>query len=215
MRNVRRIIRIVLFVIAGLYLHYTLPQHDVARVTGVSDRLERLSGFQKIFYNQVDLGADEGEMRDLRLINTVRKKTYLFGLIRASGESVMVYRNEDTGVYPPYFKFDSSDLEAEATALVGKQDQWVSITHYGWRVRWQSIYPNAVAIKLIDGPDYRPFPWFNLFFFGFLIAGFFMIRAMWRQFIERTVDPTMDALEDGYDARKSGMQKWLDSWRKK
>ena len=213
MRNVRRIFRVVLFVIAGLYLHYTLPQHDVAKVTGISDRLERLSSFQQIFYNQVDLGSAEGDMRDLRLINTVKVDTWFLGLWR-SGERVMVYRNEDTGVYPPYFKFDSSDLEAEASALAGKE-QWVSITHYGWRMRFLSIYPNAISIKPVSGPEYRPFPWFNLFFFAFLIVGFFFVRAMWRQFVERTVDPTMDALEDGYDMRKSCVQKWLDSWRSK
>jgi hypothetical protein len=213
MRNVRRIFRVVLFVIAGLYLHYTLPQHDVAKVTGISDRLERLSGFQQIFYNQVDLGSAEGDMRDLRLINTVKVDTWFLGLWRG-GERVMVYRNEDTGVYPPYFKFDSSDLEAEASALAGKE-QWVSITHYGWRMRFLSIYPNAISIKPVSGPEYRPFPWFNLFFFAFLIVGFFFVRAMWRQFVERTVDPTMDALEDGYDMRKSRVQKWLDSWRSK
>jgi len=106
MRNVRRIFRVVLFVIAGLYLHYTLPQHDVAKVTGISDRLERLSSFQQIFYNQVDLGSAEGDMRDLRLINTVKVDTWFLGLWRG-GERVMVYLNEDTGVYPPYFKFDS------------------------------------------------------------------------------------------------------------
>ena len=213
MRNVRRIFRVVLFVIAGLYLHYTLPQHDVAKVTGISDRLERLSSFQQIFYNQVDLGSAEGEMRDLRLINTVKVDTWFLGLWRG-GERVMVYRNEDTGVYPPYFKFDSSDLEAEASALAGKE-QWVSITHYGWRMRFLSIYPNAISIKPVSGPEYRPFPWFNLFFFAFLIVGFFFVRAMWRQFVERTVDPTMDALEDGYDMRKSRVQKWFDSWRSK
>ena len=213
MRNVRRIFRVVLFVIAGLYLHYTLPQHDVAKVTGISDRLERLSSFQQIFYNQVDLGSAEGDMRDLRLINTVKVDTWFLGLWR-DGERVMVYRNEDTGVYPPYFKFDSSDLEAEASALAGKE-QWVSITHYGWRMRFLSIYPNAISIKPVSGPEYRPFPWFNLFFFAFLIVGFFFVRAMWRQFVERTVDPTMDALEDGYDMRKSRVQKWLDSWRSK
>ena len=213
MRNVRRIFRVVLFVIAGLYLHYTLPQHDVAKVTGISDRLERRSGFQQIFYNQVDLGSAEGDMRDLRLINTVKVDTWFLGLWRG-GERVMVYRNEDTGVYPPYFKFDSSDLEAEASALAGKE-QWVSITHYGWRMRFLSIYPNAISIKPVSGPEYRPFPWFNLFFFAFLIVGFFFVRAMWRQFVERTVDPTMDALEDGYDMRKSRVQKWLDSWRSK
>ncbi|WP_271437403.1 DUF1523 family protein [Lentibacter algarum] len=213
MRNVRRIFRVVLFVIAGLYLHYTLPQHDVAKVTGISDRLERLSSFQQIFYNQVDLGSAEVDMRDLRLINTVKVDTWFLGLWRG-GERVMVYRNEDTGVYPPYFKFDSSDLEAEASALAGKE-QWVSITHYGWRMRFLSIYPNAISIKPVSGPEYRPFPWFNLFFFAFLIVGFFFVRAMWRQFVERTVDPTMDALEDGYDMRKSRVQKWLDSWRSK
>ena len=213
MRNVRRIFRVVLFVIAGLYLHYTLPQHDVAKVTGISDRLERLSSFQQIFYNQVDLGSAEGDMRDLRLINTVKVDTWFLGLWRG-GERVMVYRNEDTGVYPPYFKFDSSDLEAEASALAGKE-QWVSIAHYGWRMRFLSIYPNAISIKPVSGPEYRPFPWFNLFFFAFLIVGFFFVRAMWRQFVERTVDPTMDALEDGYDMRKSRVQKWLDSWRSK
>ena len=213
MRNVRRIFRVVLFVIAGLFLHYTLPQHDVAKVTGISDRLERLSSFQQIFYNQVDLGSAEGDMRDLRLINTVKVDTWFLGLWRG-GERVMVYRNEDTGVYPPYFKFDSSDLEAEASALAGKE-QWVSITHYGWRMRFLSIYPNAISIKPVSGPEYRPFPWFNLFFFAFLIVGFFFVRAMWRQFVERTVDPTMDALEDGYDMRKSRVQKWLDSWRSK
>lgn len=212
MRNFRRIFRILLFVIVGLYLHYTLPHQDVARITGVSDRLERLSAIQRIFYNQVDMGSEEGDMRDLRLINTERVKTYLFGLVRG-GKGVMVYRNEDTGVYPPYFKFDSSDLEAEAASLIGKEDQWVVVTHYGWRIRWMSIYPNAVAIRPVEGPEYRPFPWFNLFFFAFLIVAFFMVRAMWRQFIERMVDPTVDSFEDSYDEGKSRFQKWLDSWR--
>lgn len=210
MRNVRRFFRVFLFVIAGLYLHYSLPQHDVAKITGISDRLERLSWYQRPFYNQVDVGASEGDMRDLRLINTVRVNTWFFGLWRG-GEEVMVFRNEDTGVYPPYFKFDSSDLEAEASALAGKE-QWVSITHYGWRMRFMSIYPNAISVKPVSGPEYRPFPWFNLFFFAFLIAAFFFVRAMWRQFLERMVDPAMDALGDGYDARKSRLQKWLDSW---
>jgi len=82
-------------------------------------------------------------------------------------------------------------------------------------MRFLSIYPNAISIKPVSGPEYRPFPWFNLFFFAFLIVGFFFVRAMWRQFVERTVDPTMDALEDGYDMRKSRVQKWLDSWRSK
>ncbi|WP_298677014.1 DUF1523 family protein [uncultured Lentibacter sp.] len=211
MRNLKRVLRGCVLLLAGLYLHYTLPQHDIAKVTGVSDRLERLSWVQKPFFNQGDLGAAEGEMRDLRLINSVRVNSWFFGLWRG-GEQVMVYRNEDTGVYPPYFKFDSSDLEAEATALAGKE-QWVSITHYGWRLRFLSIYPNAVSITPVSGPEHRVFPWFNLFFFGFLLVAGVTLRAMWRQFLERMVDPAMESLEDGYDRRKSRIQKWIDRWR--
>jgi hypothetical protein len=48
-----------------------------------------------------------------------------------------VYRNEDTGfLWPPYFKFDSEDLQTEArtSPRVPTTPQWVSITHYGWRM---------------------------------------------------------------------------------
>ena len=33
MRNIRRGFRIVLFLIVGLWLHYVMPQQDIARIT--------------------------------------------------------------------------------------------------------------------------------------------------------------------------------------
>lgn len=216
----RRILRIVLILAIGVLLHYVMPQKDVARVTGISDRIETLSWIQRPFYAQVDAGAEEGTIRDLRLINTERRKTWLFGLLRTNN-GIMVYRNEDTGwIWPPYFKFDSSNLEAEAQALVAKSDQWVQITHYGWRIPFLSIYPNAIAIKEVDGPTYRPIPWFNIGFFIFVVFAFFMIRAMWRQFRERKLDPALDDVGnviDRADARmsqtKGRFAKWWRSWR--
>ena len=46
----------------------------------------------------------------------------------------MVYRNEDTGWgWPPYFKFDTKNLQTEAADLISSKEepQWVILTHYG------------------------------------------------------------------------------------
>ena len=101
-------------------------------------------------------------------------------------------------------------------------DQWYSITHYGWRIAWASIYPNAVAIRPVDGPDVRIIPWFNIFFFVFLIVAIVTVRVMWNQFRERKVDPLLDLAGDRLDEvqagvaeRRSGLLRWLNTWRKK
>ena len=224
MRNIRRTLRIVLFVILGLYLHYVMPGQDVARVTGTEIIRTDFSGVNRWFYAQADAGSADQPTRDLRLINTQRKRTYLLGLIRA-GDQTMVYRNEDTGwIYPPYFKFDSSDLQAEAQDLqsTSAEPQWVVITHYGWRIRWLTIFPNAVSIRPVDGPDHRPIPWVNILILAGLAGAWFFLRAMWAQFRERTIDPLTDAAGDRVDhvearlaERRNRVQRWLDSWKSK
>ncbi len=224
MRNLRRAVRITLFLILGLWLHYVLPGQDVARITGTEIIRTDFTSVNRIFYAQADAGASELETRDLRLINTQRKRTYLFGLIRG-GEQTMVYRNEDTGwIYPPYFKFDSSDLQAEAqdAQSTAANPEWVVITHYGWRIRWLTVFPNAVSIRPVDGPDYRPIPWFNIGFFVFLIVAGLFVRAMWRQFRERTLEPIGERVDDRIDRtsatiaeRRGRVRRWLDSWKSK
>lgn len=224
MRNIRRTLRILMFLIVGLFLHYVMPQQDIARITSTEIIRTDFSNFNRWFYAQADSGGVDNPTRDLRLINTQRKATYLFGLIRGSNET-MVFRNEDTGwIYPPYFKFDSSDLQAEAAASISTAEpqQWVVVTHYGWRVRWLSIYPNAVAVRPAPSEDYRPFPWVNLIIFAVMIGGLLFLRAMWLQFRERTVDPLADRVGDQMDhvnadlaERKGRILRWLDTWRKK
>lgn len=224
MRNLRRAVRITLFLILGLWLHYVLPHQDVARITGTEIIRTDFTNVNRIFYAQADAGASELATRDLRLINTQRKRTYLFGLIRG-GVHTMVYRNEDTGwIYPPYFKFDSSDLQAEAQDLISTAEnpQWVVITHYGWRIRWLTIYPNAVAVRPVEGPDYRPIPWVNILVLIGLVIGFFFVRAMWLQFRERTLDPLGARVDDRLDRTQAGLarrrgrvRRWLDSWKSK
>ncbi len=225
MRKVKLTIRVIVALFVFSFFQYLLPQHDIVRVTGTSIIPTDLGGWNSIFYAQTDSGNATLPTRSLRLINTSKADTWLLGFIPRGSESIMVYRNEDTGwIWPPYFKFDSSDLQAVADANVAGPDtpRWVVVTHYGWRNRLFSIYPNAVGINPIAGPDVVIIPWFNIFFFGFLFAAYFFARTMWRQFRQRSVDPVLetasdqwDKVEAGVSERRSRVGRWLDSWRAK
>ncbi len=216
---------VLAFILVGGVLDYVLPRHDIVRVTSTEVIRMDFTRFNRLFFAQADSGTREYATRDVRLINTVRKKTWLFGFIRRDAEGVMVYRNEDTGwIWPPYFKFDSSDLQAEAAALVSTADnpKWAVLTNYGWRNRFFTIYPNAIAIREVSGPDVRIIPWFNIFFFIFLGIAWLFIRAMWRQFRERTVDPALasagekwDEVDERASAARGRFSRWLGTWRGK
>jgi hypothetical protein len=214
----------LVFLIVGGILHYVLPQHDIVRVTSTEVIRTDFTWVNRRFYAQADSGAAELGTRDLRLINTEKKNTFLFGFVARESTEVMVYRNEDTGwIWPPYFKFDSSNLQAEAAAEVSTAgtDHWAVLTHYGWRNKYMSVYPNAIGIRAVDGPDVRIIPWFNIFFFVFLVIAYLFLRAVWRQFRQRTIDPAMQDMSDGFDAagdaladKRSRIRRWLDTWRK-
>jgi hypothetical protein len=159
------------WVFIGAFLHYTLPQKDIVTVQGTEIIRQDFSGWNRIFYAQADAGNDEATVnRDLRLINTTRD---------ADGR-VMVYRNEDTGFgWPPYFKLDSSNLQAEAQKATSTDaaPKWYLLTHYGWRAEWLSIYPNAISLKQIDGPEAgKPIPWVNIIILVILAA---IVYAIW------------------------------------
>ena len=214
MRKLKWTIRILALLLFGAFFHYVLPQHDIVRIVSTEVIRADFTSFNRIFYAQADSGNADNPSRDLRLVNAI-----------AEDLTPMVYRNEDTGwIWPPYFKFDSSDLHAEASDAVSTaaSPKWVSITHYGWRIRYLSVYPNAVAIHPVDGPSVRTIPYFNIVFFILLAAGLLFLRSMWRQFRERSVDPVLetasdkwDEVEAGVSERRSRLGRWFDSWRAK
>jgi len=180
--------RIVLVLTVGGMLHYTLPQRDIVRITGTYNRLTTV-GENSFFYATPDAGTGESTVtRDIRFIEAVRPNG-----------RVIVFRNEDTGwVWPPYFKYDSSNLQAEASNLKSPADApvWVAVTHYGWRISWMSIYPNAVRLRVVDGPDTSLFPWVNIVILTALAFLLFMVRRMWLQFRERMIDPALENMGD-------------------
>jgi hypothetical protein len=120
---------------------------------------------------------------------------------KRTNDRVMVYRNEDTGWgWPPYFKFDTSNLQAEAADLksTAEAPKWVAIKHYGWRNELISIFPNAVSVRAVEGPDVRIIPWFNLFVLTLLFAIFWAVRVRWVRFREARINPLVDDWTDGW-----------------
>ncbi len=222
MRYVKWTFRILLVILVLAFLHYNLPQHDVVRITSTEVIRMDFTRFNRFFFAQADQGTTENPTRDIRLINAVRPNG-----------RVIVYRNEDTGVFgwPPYFKVDSSNLQAEAADLISTRDnpQWTVVTHYGWRNEFLTIFPNAIAIRPVDSPDVRIIPWVNIVILTVLALVLFMIRRMWLQFRERTIDPALENVSDAWDrvdqhADAAGQQArgvwarfraWLNTWRGK
>lgn len=185
--------RLTLLAIVAAFLHYTLPHRDIVRITGTYNRLTEV-GANSIFYASPDSGTTTStvDRRDIRFIEAVFP----------DGDP-MVYRNEDTGwIWPPYFKYDSSNLQAVATNSISPKDkpEWVAVTHYGWRLPIFTIYPNAVKIRPVSGPDVRLIPWVNIIVLTLLAALWFMLWRMWRQFRERMIEPAVDDLNNTLDA---------------
>ena len=214
--------RVLVVVLVAGFLHYTLPQHDIVRITNTYNRLTTVGSGNSWAYASPDVGTGESTVtRDIRFIEAAFEDG-----------SVIVYRNEDTGwIWPPYFKYDSSNLQAEAGNLKSSQTapKWVSVTHYGWRLAWLSIYPNAVSVKEVAGPDVRIIPYVNIIVLLALAFGVFMLRRMWLQFWERMVEPAVAEVGETWDgveaqagaarARAGGffgrIGAWFGTWRKK
>lgn len=177
---------IVLFI--GGFFHYTLPQHDIVRIVNTYEERQDIDGWTTLFWQEAGNGTVNQQSRDVQFIQAVRP----------NGKSI-VYRNEDTGWgWPPYFKFDTANLYTEANDAISTKDnpEWVSVTHYGWRSEILSIFPNAIAIKPVSGPDARIIPWVNILILTLLAVLILTLSRMWQQFRERTIEPLVEDVED-------------------
>ena len=182
------------------FLHYTLPQHDILRITGTDIIRRDFGGFNQIFYADNQNGDGTLQSRDLRLISAVR-----------TDGSVSVYRNEDTGWgWPPYFKFGTSNIQAQATDLISTKNAetmtWVLLRHYGWRSELLSIYPNVVRMRVIEDPEMRVIPWQNILTLIGIFGVFWMISVRWLRFWAARVDPVLEDVADTLEEAGSGVK---------
>lgn len=178
---------LILLALAGV-LCYCLPHTKVVQITGTDIKRMVTGGPEK---PGAEAKARQREkpagIRDVRFINTITRKG-----------RVLVFRNEDTGLgWPPYFKFDSADLSAEAQEYATTNPKpWVLVKYYGWRIKIFAMFPNAVSLKVVER-DYNYFPLFNIIFlivfFGLLIYLYVKLRRLGRRIKERFSKQTSPA----------------------
>ncbi len=199
---------ISVWVLIAAFFHYTLPQVDIVRVTDTYEK--RIDpGENSLFWAQADVGSD----------GTLANRDVFFIQTRRVDGDVMVYRNEDTGWgWPPYFKFDTSNLQAEAGDLRSTEAaaRYVAIKHYGWRNEFLTIFPNAISVRAVEGPDAsKGIPWLNIVILTLFAAVTYGVWVRWRRFRMARIDPTMEAIEDDLAEASGAVTGWFGSWRKK
>jgi 4-amino-4-deoxy-L-arabinose transferase-like glycosyltransferase len=134
---------IVLALLYVLFWAYTLPSTAKVRVTGTEvvrrdvERPDGTTGIEDVNY----ITAED-----------------------VSGEA-RIFRNADTGWgWPPYFKFDSGNLLAQANNFAAEDPPpIVLVRYYGFRIPLFSMVPNAVSMRALK-PGEDPLPFFNLAF---------------------------------------------------
>lgn len=167
LRRIGLILAGLLFLAWALASAYYLPAQEKVQITGTEVKRED--------FTRADGTRDSHDVRYIMATN-------LEGRVRA-------YRNEDTGWgFPPYFKFNSGDLAAQASAIArNQQDAVVLVRAYGRRVPIASLYPNALSLRIVD-PEYEPFPAFVFAYlaacFSLLVVGYlaFLRLRRWRPF---------------------------------
>lgn len=214
MKWFKRIVTGLMILAACSFLHYFLPSRDIVQVVGTS--VKRMDINNRWFWDQADAGTETVSKRDVRFINATRPNGNPY-----------VYRNEDTRwSFPPYFKFNSSNLDAQAQGLAKSNETvWVAVSNYGWRIEFVSMYPNAYRMKEVEGPDTLLIPWFNIVFLSLLGLLIFYLRHRFGVFKRKRIDPiagkVSDAVEDvQIEATKRGnavsrfFRKWFGTSKK-
>jgi len=101
-------------------------------------------------------------------------------------------------------------------------EKWVAVRHYGWRIRILSMYPNAISMKEVEGPDVRLIPWFNIIFLILLAATFWGVYVRVDRWKDTNIDPVIDdigetlgSVGDSVGETRGRFRRWLDTWRAK
>ena len=197
--------RIILILLVGGVLHYNLPDRDIVRI--VNTEVRRVDFGMNAFFWQ-NSGAGDA-------VSNVNRDIFFIETIRPNG-APLVFRNEDTGWgWPPYFKFDTADLQTQARNLVSTESepQWVAVRHYGWRNQLFSIFPNATSVQLVENPDTRLIPWFNIVFLTILAVITLTIWRLWRNFREARIDPVFDESDETADEARGWVSRQFNRLR--
>ncbi|SEL26315.1 DUF1523 family protein [Ectothiorhodospira marina] len=92
---------------------------------------------------EVQISGTTGDGREIQ---------YRLETVYPGTSKTLIFRNEDAGFFPPYFKFDSANLQALASRIEEQCPEVpVTINGYGWRISFLNMFPNATSI---DAPKH-------------------------------------------------------------
>ena len=69
------LVELMIAMLIGLFLHYTLPQHDIVRVVNTYQERQDLNDWTRIFWARPDDQSAELINRDVQFIQTVKKRS--------------------------------------------------------------------------------------------------------------------------------------------
>ena len=196
MRVFKWLFLFVVWSLIAAFLHYSLPRTDIVRI--VNTEVRRVDvGERPMFWSEAGPAPVPGQpaTRDVPFVESITE-----------GGRPRVYRNEDTGWgWPPYFKFDSANLQADAADLVSTRDdpRWVAVRHYGWRVPVLSTFPNALSMRPVSGPNVFVIPWVAIAVLLALAAIAWAAYVRWRRFRTARLDPRLDAFDAAWEERRT------------
>lgn len=190
MRYIKWTFWAIVVLVAGGFLLYTLPSNEVVRIVGSEVRRVEI-GANTLFWSGGEPTDPNSGNRDVKFISAV----YENGRTR-------VYRNEDTGWgWPPYFKFNSADLQAEAANLTSTEQApvWVHVRFYGMRSNLFTIFPNAISMKRVESPDVALVPWTKIIVLAGLAAFLVFLRIALKRFWRRRIDPVVADVSSAFE----------------
>lgn len=96
-------------------------------------------------------GPDSWEVQITGVTGDGRDVQYRIETVYADTSKTLVFVNKDAGFLPPYFKFDSADLQAHASRISRNCPRIpVTVNGYGMRIQFLDMFPNATSI---DPPE--------------------------------------------------------------
>jgi hypothetical protein len=103
-------------------------------------------------------GADSWNVQISGVTGDGRNIQYRIETVHTDTADTLIFRNEDAGFIPPYFKFNSADLQALASRITQDCPQEpVTVHGYGMRIAFLDMFPNVISIdapaRCIDAPS--------------------------------------------------------------
>ncbi|MBK1725129.1 DUF1523 family protein [Thiocystis violacea] len=96
-------------------------------------------------------GPDSWEVQITGVTGDGRDVQYRIEAVYAGTTETLIFRNEDAGFMPPYFKFDSADLQSVASRITRECPEVpVTVNGYSLRIPLLDMFPNATSI---DAPE--------------------------------------------------------------